>query len=415
MMDANKENRISIPIWKRMVQWLRRADYTPLLLCWAVAVFYWVTCDLNAKSFAGVSGYPTYTLQALAWKNGRIYLDTNYEWLELAFNHGHWYVSFPPVPSIPLFFLTFLFQEQTPENLLVKIYVLIGCLAIYHMLKKADYDRLSAVAFALFCSFAGCMLSLTSEGAVWYQAQTLAFCLTALSVAAMFCGKTTAALILYALAVGCRPFNAIYGAFLFTLYADDCRRKKQSLKKSSLRLVPGIAAGLLIAALYGIYNAVRFDNPFEFGHNYLPEFSWQGGKQFSLENLPENFRTFVLGLPFEEDLYGWEMNLFGFSFLAANPVFILYFIWNTVDLIRGKYSWLKGMLLFSFLLHLFFLLLHHTFGGFQFGARYTCDLLPYAAAYLALDGHKRKILIPEAILLIAACGFAYYGYTLILL
>ena len=34
------------------------------------------------------------------------------------------------------------------------------------------------------------------------------------------------------------------------------------------------------------------------------------------------------------------------------------------------------------LLHLFCLLLHKSFGGFQFGARYTLELIPYAVAML---------------------------------
>ena len=34
------------------------------------------------------------------------------------------------------------------------------------------------------------------------------------------------------------------------------------------------------------------------------------------------------------------------------------------------------------LIHLFCLLLHKSFGGFQFGARYTLELIPYAFAML---------------------------------
>jgi len=62
---------------------------------------------------------------------------------------------------------------------------------------------------------------------------------------------------------------------------------------------------------------------------------------------------------------------------------------------------------------LFLLLLHRTFGGYQFGARYTCDLLPYAALYLALPGRKRSMALIEWLLLFSALGFAIYGaYTI---
>ena len=131
---------------------LQRADYTPLLLAWAAAVLYCFMCPLIGRTIIGTSGYFTYTLQALAWRDGRAFLDMNYDWLELAYYGGHWYVSFPPVPSIPLFFLTFIFQNNTPDNLMVKLYVLWGCLAVYYMLRHAGYEKLHAAAFAVLCS-----------------------------------------------------------------------------------------------------------------------------------------------------------------------------------------------------------------------------------------------------------------------
>ena len=63
----------------------------------------------------------------------------------------------------------------------------------------------------------------------------------------------------------------------------------------------------------------------------------------------------------------------------------------------------------AFSAQLFCLLLHRTFGGFQFGARYTCDLLPYAALYFALPGRCRRMTVPEGMILLSALGFALYG------
>ena len=334
----------------------------------------------------------------------------NYEWLELAYYGEHWYVSFPPVPSIPLFFLTFIFNSSTPDNLLVKLYVLVGCLAVYRMLRRAGYNKLHAAAFAILCSYATCLLSITTEGAVWFQAQTLAFCLTCISLLFMLNGKTTASLICYALSVGCRPFNAVYGLLLFALYADRSRKQNKNCKEALLGLIPGVLIGLCIAFAYGWYNYIRFGDPLEFGHNYLPEFSWQGGKQFSLSHLPQNFRTFVLGLPFQDSMDGWQLNKFGFSFLIASPVFFLMLCWIVSDMIKLRFNWIKACLVFCFCAQLFLLLLHRTFGGYQFGARYTCDLLPYAALYLALDGHSRRMHVPEAMILIAAFAFSVYGF-----
>ncbi len=392
-----------------------RMDYTPLLLIWATAVFYSVFCFLLDLDPIGASNYNTYTLQALAWRSGQISLGRDYPHLELAVFNNDWFVSFPPVPSIPLYFLTFLFGAATPDHLLVKLYLLTGVLACYYMLRRAKYDKVSACAFALFCSAASCLLTLTTDGAVWYQAQTLAFALTMCALALMYSGHPTPALLLYALSVGCRPFNVFYALPLFALFILRAHRQGQPFKTIALRLLPGVLLGLCVAGGYAWYNYARFGNPLEFGHNYLPEFSTQGGIQFSLSHLSRNIRTFLFGAPFSDSLAGSQLNIFGFSMFFSCPVFFALIVWVIEDLIRRRFSLIKLSILLAFAIQLFCLLLHRTFGGYQFGARYTCDLLPYTALYLALPGRCRRMRLPEWLLFIAAFGFSLFGAATILL
>lgn len=399
----------------RFLSRARRIDFTPLLLVWATAVLYCLFAGLTGEDMLGSSNYNTYTLQALAWRNGRISLGCDYPHLELAIYNNDWFVSFPPVPSIPLYFLTFFFGDNTPDHFLVKFYVLVGVLTCYHMLRKAHYDKVSACAFSLFVSFGSCLMTLTTNGAVWYQAQTMAYMFTMLAVMLMYCEHPTPALFLYALSVGCRPFNVFYALPLFTLYFVRAYAHRNTLKETILRLLPGVILGLCVAAAYAWYNWARFDNPLEFGHNYLPEFSTQGGTQFALKHVAANIRTFLFGLPFSDGIYGIELNVFGFSMFIANSVFILLLIWIIADIARKRFTLTKGAILISFSVHLFCLLLHRTFGGFQFGARYTCDLLPYAAFYLALPGHTRRMRIPECMLLICALAFSFYGMYQVML
>ena len=61
----------------------------------------------------------SYTLQALAWRNGEVCLTNgqDYPWLELAIYNGKYYVSFPPLPSVLMLPLTFVFGENTPNTL----------------------------------------------------------------------------------------------------------------------------------------------------------------------------------------------------------------------------------------------------------------------------------------------------------
>ena len=139
-----QEGRKSCPLRRACMRtrlFLRSLDYTPLLLIWAVAMLYAVICTLYHLDPIGSSPYNTYTLQALAWRDGSMSLGRDYPHLELAIFNNDWWVSFPPVPSIPMYLLSFFVGSNTPDNLLVKLYMLIGCLFAYGMLRRARYDN----------------------------------------------------------------------------------------------------------------------------------------------------------------------------------------------------------------------------------------------------------------------------------
>ena len=70
--------------------------------------------------------FDSYTRQALAWRDGRMMLDGEYPWLELAIFEGEYYVSFPPVPSVPMWVLSFFFGLETPDALMCLLYWLGG-------------------------------------------------------------------------------------------------------------------------------------------------------------------------------------------------------------------------------------------------------------------------------------------------
>ena len=114
------------------------------------------------------SAYNSYTLQALAWRRGLPYLQQDVPHLELAIKDGLYFVSFPPVPSIPLYLLSFIFGDHTPDGLLVKLYALIAYLAMYRALRhQGRQDMYAALSSFLLCA-ASSMLPLLLSGAVWY-------------------------------------------------------------------------------------------------------------------------------------------------------------------------------------------------------------------------------------------------------
>ena len=247
------------------------------------------------------------------------------------------------------------------------------------------------------------MLPLLLSGAVWYQAQVMGFMFIALAIDRFARGRPAPALLSYALAVGCRPFSALYGPLLMLNHLLLAKEKRADVKQAALRMLPGILLGLMVAAAYGWYNEIRFGSPLEFGHNYLPEFSFQGGVQFSPKHVMNNVRGFILSLPFERGAAGLQLRRFGFSLFIANPILLWLVVWAVADALRRALSPQKLLVLLFFLIHLLLLLMHRTFGGYQFGARYAVDLVPYAAIYLMLsDKKERRLSLPFWLSLCAA-------------
>ena len=370
-----------------------------LALVAALAVFMAALCLFSrvcGYDPAGSNAYNTYTLQALAWREGQVHLPHDYPHLELAIFEGNYYVSFPPVPSVPMWLLSFVFGQNTPDNLVVKLYALGAFAAVYWAVSRKG--RIGAGLFwATFFVVASSFLPLMLLGAVWYQAQLLAFLLTVLAVVLANRGKATWSLALYALAVGCRPFNAIAGLAVAALLLH----RKVPLKK----WIPGVCAGLCIGMCYGLYNLARFGNFFEFGHNYLPEFTRSENGQFSLTYLWNNIKLVFGGAPFSNG----EFVKFGFNMFMANPIFILFGVWIIVDVVKRKMKPAQIAAVIAFFVQLFLLMLHKSFGGFQMGLRYTADLIPCVLAYFLVSGRNRRVHTWEAVLLGAAMVFLVWG------
>lgn len=393
------------------MQRARRRDYTPLYLIGAMLALWALMHMLIGGSFFGPTFYNTYTRQAMAWRQGLLHLPEDVPYLELAVYQGEYYVSFPPLPSVVLLPLTFLFGMDTPDNLLVKLYTVGACLLLYEAIKRAGYEKKMAAALSFLIPFSSSLLPLTLNGAVWYHAQVLGFSLTIAAVCLLTMDRPTLALFCYALSVACRPFNALYALPLFFTYWSLCSRERVSLTDTARRLLPGVGAGLLVAAAIGGYNYVRFGNPLEFGHNYLPEFSTQGGIQFSINHVLNHLKTFLWSLPLYQAEDGLKFRTFGYSMLLACPILLLMLIWAVIDLIKRRMTREKTVVLFTFFLHAFFLLWHRTFGGYQLGARYAVDLIPYACFYLLLSPERKKPAWAELLFLAGSLVFTIWGVT----
>ena len=97
----------------------------------------------------------------------------------------------------------------------------------------------------------------------------------------------------------------------------------------------------------------------------------------------------------------------------ACPTLVLMLCWFIEDLFQRRMRVEKAVVLFTCVLHTFLLLLHRTFGGFQLGARYAVDLIPYTIFYLLLTLQKKHINILEFGVLTAGFAFMFWASTVI--
>ena len=351
----------------------------------------------------------SYTLQALAWREGRLSLGQDYPWLELATYQGDWYVSFPPFPSVVMLPLTYLFGENTPNNLLIILYAMGTAALAYLCLCRRGVKPPAAAFLGLFYVLGSNMCWMSTSGGVWFQAQALNMLLLTGCLLAALDGYRVASYALVALAVGCRPFSICAFLPLFVYFYQADRKAGLSPWGCLKKQLPCLILPACIGGGDMWYNYVRFGNPLEFGHNYLPEFLEAPDGQFHLSYLLENLRNILLR-PVTITAGGrLEFPYFnGFLFYVANPLYLLLFIQVFRDGRAKHMDGLRWALLLAMAAELLLLCVHKTFGGWQFGARYTVDMLPMVLAYLLLQ-KDRPLPFHEKAIGLFAIAFNLYG------
>lgn len=345
----------------------------------AVALAWLGLCLAFHKDPLGHAPHDSYTLMALAWRKGRLSLGQDYPWLELAVYNNDWYVSFPSVPALVMLPLTFLFGEQTPNTLVTGLYFIGAYVAAYCLCRRFRTAAESAF-LALFMTLGCNMLDLSLTGDVWYQAQLLSFLLVTLCALGMTGDRPrdwALGLLCLALSVGCRPFQAVYAPFaLYALYTRLREAKGKSPGRTLAAMLPYLVAPALVALALGWYNWARFGNPLEFGHNYLPEFTRDPEQpQMGLQYVAGNIRN-LLRLPYFVNGRLEFERFNGFAFYLANPIYVTAIAAMAVKAARRRWDAQDSLLAAAFALELFLTLMHKTLGGWQFGARYLCDLVP---------------------------------------
>ena len=374
----------------RLKNWIGRIDWLLIGTLCVLIMGYVMLHDLCGGTLFRHNDWDSYTLQALAWREGRTALSQNYSWLELAVYNGQYYVSFPPLPSVVMLPLTYIWGADTPNNVVVMVFALSAVVCAYECFRKMGAKDTVSMFWAVFFVMGSNMLWMSTTGGVWFLAQGLNLALCFGAVWAMLCRKKTLCLALIALAVGCRPFSlCLLGAAFVYFCMQDKQEAGIAWHKAALRQAKYLILPLAIGLCYAWYNYARFGNPLEFGHNYLPEFSAEGSEQFGGKYLWQIAYNILLRPVTVQADGTLSFPLFdGFMFYIANPIFLVWFVYLAQDIAKKRMTGEKWLITAALGFNLVLLMVHKTFGGWQFGARYTVDLLPYVLWYFMRCGRK---------------------------
>ena len=313
--------------------------------------------------------YDSYLLQAQNWLEVRSYNEggENCPWLELAVFEGRYYLSFPPVLALLPAAL-----GLSLGNLWQALWALAALAGVYLCFWRAGHAPRACAFWALFATLSANFFWLACSGGVWFQAQVLNFAFTVWGLFFWLKKQYAPAFFLLALAVGCRPFTALFAVVLWLEAARGAAKERRWGRLAAFTALPAA-----VALALGWYNFIRFGNPFEFGHTYLPEFVRDGG-QFTLENFWQNLWNVLRPVTLTSSLELSFSTFNGFCLFVASPIFLLW----AVDIVRAaakKRLAPRDLLAPALaLITLAALCLHRTMGGWQFGARYTVDLIPLA-------------------------------------
>ena len=334
--------------------------------------------------------YNSYVLQAQSWLSGRLDLAENYSHLEIAVYQGKYYISFPPFPSY-LMLPFVLIGWDNPDGFIALVSALAAAVYAYKILGLFNIRNERAILYSLFLTVGSNWLFTAQTAWVWFIAQNLAFTLSLAAIYYALCKKAGISLTLWACAVGCRPLDVMYLPVILCIIYQ--KSKQETADITVIEIIKAkwkcVIPGAVIAITYMALNYGRFDNPFEFGHNYLPEFMQAQNGQFSLSYIGENLKA-LIRFPLISFLGPWKYQAFnGTNIFIVSPIFITYIIYSVYAFIKKKAD-RRFLVIIAIMMtaELIAITAHKTMGGSQFGNRYTNDVLPMAFLGIATSMPK---------------------------
>lgn len=331
-------------------------------------------------------------------------------------------VSFPPFPAIPmlpfvaiwgLHFNDVLFTALWAGLNPMLLFLLLRALRARGLSRRTEVDDLWLTAmFGVGSVYYFCSV----VGEVWFTAQIIAVTLSIAYVwASIEARRPLLAGIFAVLGFATRPPWLVVPLFLFEAVRavggrDGLRdpKARRALLVSLSKFAAPIAVG---GAALAVYNHARFQNPFEFGHRFMPV-QWQDRMfRFGLFNyhfLSRNLAAALVLLPRIMTRYPYvKVSQHGMSLLVTSPN-LAYTVMPQEKSPLTKALWL------TILATALPSLLYQNSGYVQWGYRFSLDYMVYFMVLLAIGNRpitklfRALVVVAFAINLFLAIGFDRY-------
>ena len=319
---------------------------------------------------------------------------------------GKWYVSFPPAPALFMLPGVAIWGMRFNDRIFTLFFSAAGPALLFLLLmrlkKRGSVDRKTWELGLLTGLFGvGTVYYFAAvQGSVWYTAHMVGVTLLLLYMLSSLNGRhPMLAGLALGLAFACRPPMLLAAPFLayeiirpklvdskdnfFRAVLDALRQVgiRKTVLKVALFSIPVV---LIIAAIMWM-NAVRFDNPFEFGHRHL-QVRWTDRilkwGLFHYHYLARNLAVALTLLPWVSGNEPYlQIGRHGLAIWFTTPAF-LYLLWP------------KQMNRFYMAMFVTVLcvaipsLLYQNSGWVQFGYRFSLDYMPFLMVMLASGGRR---------------------------
>ena len=358
---------------------------------------------------------------------------TAYEW-DYAYNDGHYYTYYGPVPVIVTFLPVYALTGIMPTTRLITfifavIISLLMCLLVHNIAKRRKLNMWTVIG-VMAASLSTIFLTSVFYGAKIYELSPLGglICILA-GINLVYEGvhrenKNTLFLSLgalaFALAVGCKASFLLASIVVLPLILNYLAGKGNSEKKNKLvryfanifckeniKTIVAIAIPyVVIGVLLMIYNQVRFGSPLDFGvAHQLTVYDTSYFKPTSISKLPTVIQNGLLKLPKTSinfpflELPDAGIGYHGYLFAMAGIGVLAYpFIWAFVGVPVTVKNSLKGskdkaFVIATAIMALFLCYTTIVMGGASF--RYSLDFgwafaIPSIFVIFAIEGWARK-------------------------